>query len=97
MKYTHRELHEAVRALEKSYQDTLELTPADTVAHFLKAVGEDLGKTTVAILIKRNAWDGRISRRSAAWAESFTSEDSEIITTIHKAHLEQIAQAISRQ
>lgn len=96
MSYTHRELHEAVRALEKSYRDTLELTPADTVAHFFKAVGEDLGKTTVAILIKRNAWDGRISRQSAAWAETITAEDSEIITTIHKAHLEQIAQEMRK-
>lgn len=96
MSYTHRELHEAVRALEKSYRDTLELTPADTVAHFFKAVGEDLGKTTVAILIKRNAWDGRISRRSAAWAETVTTEDSEIVTTIHKAHLEQIAQEMRK-
>lgn len=96
MSYTKRELLGAVRALEDSYNATRELTPADTVKHFTDSVGEELAKTTVAILIKRDAWDGRISQRSVAWAEGYTTETADIYTTIHKAHLEQIAQEMRK-
>lgn len=96
MSYTKRELLGAVRALEDSYNATRELTPAETVKHFTEAVGEELAKTTVAILVKRDAWDGRISPWSVAWAEGYTTEDADIYTTIHKAHLEQIAQEMRK-
>ena len=90
MGYTRRELQESVRALEETYKATRELTPAETVRQYRETVGEELANTTVAILIKRSSWDGRISRRAKAWAAQ-TAEDADIYTTIHMAHLDQIA------
>lgn len=90
MNYTNRELQESVKILEAIYNDTRELTPIDTVNQYCKAVGDDLAHTTVAMLIKQNSWDGRISPEAKAWSDRI-SEDADIYTSIHKAHLDQIA------
>ena len=97
-------LLETVSTLEAIYSDTRELTPAETVARFKETVGAELAQIAVATLINRSAWDGRISRRSAAWAESITGAWDEeaaqrmgIYTNkIHMAHLEQIAQEMRK-
>lgn len=93
---TKRELREAVTALEAAYSETRELTPADTVNRFKEAVGEELAKATVATLIKRSSWDGRISRASKEWADTIPTTDADVYTTIHMAHLDQIAREMKK-
>lgn len=49
-------------------------TPAQTVAAFVESVGYEAAVEIVASLVNRSAWDGRISRRCAEWAN--TQENS---------------------
>ena len=97
-------LLETVSTLEAIYADTIELTPADTVARFKEAVGEELARATVATLINRSAWDGRISQRSKTWAEGVTEAWDEqaavrmgvYTNRVHMAHLDQIAREMTK-
>lgn len=77
-------------------------TPAQTVAAFVKSVGYEAAVEVVASLVNRSAWDGRISRRCAEWAnaqenswdEEACSRLSIYTNRIHTAHLDQIAAAM---
>lgn len=74
-------------------------TPADTVAEFVDSVGYDAAVATIATLVNRSAWDGRISQKNAEWAMTVsnaldrqTAVDCYIhAKNIHMAHLDQIA------
>lgn len=93
---------QAVRDLETVYRETIEGTPAETIAAYVEHVGYDTAVSTIATLVNRSASDGRISRRCAEWAaaqeEAFDAEAAERLwlysDRIHKAHLEQLAAAM---
>lgn len=79
-------------------------TPEQTVTAFVDSVGYEAAVEIVASLVNLSAWDGRISHRCAEWAnaqENSWDEDScirlQIYTDrIHKAHLDQIAEAMMK-
>lgn len=79
-------------------------TPAQTVAAFVESVGYEAAVEIVASLVNRSAWDGRISRRCAEWAntqenswdEEACSRLSIYTNRIHTAHLDQIAAAMMK-
>ena len=85
------------RIQSKDYADRK--TPDDTVAAFVKAVGYENAAATIATLINRSAWDGRISWRNAEWAKTIGNAldekaalDCDIYADgIHMTHLDQIA------
>ena len=93
---------QAVADLEAVYRDTIEKTPAETVAAYVERVGYDVAVSTIATLVNRSASDGRISRRCAEWAATregaFDAEAAERLwiysDRIHKAHLDQLATAM---
>ena len=74
-------------------------SPDDTVAAFVKAVGYENAATTIATLINRSSWDGRISGKNTDWAKTIDNAldqeaavDLGIYTNaIHMTHLDQIA------
>lgn len=79
-------------------------TPEQTIAAYVEAVGYEAAVEIIASLVNRNAWDGRISRRSAEWAnaqenswdEEACSSLSLYTNRIHMAHLDQIANAMMK-
>lgn len=75
-------------------------TPIETISAFVSAVGYDAAVATVATLINRCAWDDRISINNKKWAATIDEAMNEdaaaeclIYTTMHMAHLDQIASA----
>lgn len=73
------------------------------VKTFVTKVGEYAAKVTVASLINRSAWDGRISTANANWAKSVEDAwDEESMTRMyayaemHMAHLDQTADYVRR-
>lgn len=75
----------------------------DAVKLFVSKVGEYAAKVTVASLINRSAWDGRISTANANWAKSVEDAwDEESMTRMyayaemHMAHLDQTADYVRR-
>lgn len=100
-KETRKALYNAVQVLDGIYKDTIGGKPSETVAAFAGAVGLDMAETVIASLVNRSAWDGRISRNSALWAENVpeswdedASERIGMVSTIHATHLDQLAQAM---
>lgn len=94
-----------VDALKKVYRETREDGPAATVAAYIAAVGYNRAVAIVSTLVNRHAWDGRISRRAAAWAEEQPEAWDEqtsvdiglyIDDVIHLAHFDQIAREIMK-
>lgn len=78
-------------------------TPEETVAKFVEAVGYGLAQFVAASLVNGSAWDGRISSRSKAWAESVEDaldREATLAATfynhLHCAHLNQIAEAMAK-
>lgn len=77
-------------------------TPAQTVAAFVERIGYGEAAAIVATLVNGCAWDGRISRKNAVWAASIenalNSEAADFLRVysdrIHRAHLDQIADAM---
>lgn len=75
----------------------------DAVKLFVSKVGEYAAKVTVASLINRSAWDGRISTANANWAKSVEDAwDEESMARMyayakmHMAHLDQTADYVRR-
>ena len=73
------------------------------VKTFVTKVGAYAAKVTVASLINRSAWDGRISTANANWAKSIEDAwDEESMTRMyayakmHMAHLDQTADYVRR-
>lgn len=101
---------EALRALESAYRETIDGTPAETiksaVLRFSAARGiseKNAAPMVFAVLasvVSDCAWDGRISARSANWADGVpgcldgpTLSLFGIYTNIHRTHLDQLARA----
>ena len=75
----------------------------DAVKEFVKQVGSDAAVQTVASLVNRSAWDGRISTANANWAkavEDSWDEDAMVrmgaYCKMHMAHLDQTADYLRR-
>ena len=94
-----------VETLKNVYKETREEGPAATVAAFVAAVGYSRAVAAVGTVVNRHAWDGRISRAVAAWAEALPDtwdEDAArhfniyIDDIIHLAHFDQIAREIKK-
>ena len=91
----------AVDTLESIYGETIHATPAVTVKEYVSRVGYDMAVSVIATLVNRSAWDGRISRRAAQWAETISGAFDEKAAVevgiysnrIHCAHLDRIALA----
>lgn len=99
---TIKEFRSSIEALEAAHAETCDSSnnPHDTARRFIRAVGADTAAQCVAAMVRRLHWDGRISRQSRQWAEGVAlSEEWErriddAYTSIHAAHLSQIAEAI---
>lgn len=96
-------MREARDTLETLYRESVEGKPSDTIAAFVAAVGYDLAVVVVASLVNHSAWDGRIYPSVKAWAASVPDAYDEeaadrlsLHTSIHKAHLNQLGEAMSR-
>ena len=97
-------MRSAADTIDSIYTATRDSDPAETVDRFVRAVGEDRAMATIASLVNRSAWDGRISSRNASWARGVTGAYNEdeanragISTRMHLAHLDQIADAMRRR
>ena len=99
------EITYSIRTLKAVYRGTIEHRPADTVAAFISEVGYQAASSTLATLINRHGWDGRISRRAKAWAAGISPAFDEEAAmqlgmyaddVIHLCHLDQIAVAMAK-
>lgn len=75
----------------------------DAVKEFVKQVGSDAAVQTVASLVNRSAWDGRISTANANWAKAVEdSWDEEAMVRMgayckmHMTHLDQTSDYLRR-
>ena len=92
-------LKEDIRVLEELKSKYLEHArgPELTYFEFENEVGRERAQKTIATLINRHGWDGRISDKNKKWAETVDalSEkeciEKRIYTNMHLAHLNQIA------
>lgn len=93
-------LLENVKTLKTVYSETREGRPADTVAAYIAAVGYEAAAETIATLVIRHGWDGRIRQRVKEWAAgipgAFDEEAAQhfgayIDDVVHLAHFDQIA------
>ena len=79
-------------------------SPGDTVASFVEAVGYEKAAATIATLINRSSWDGRISGKNTDWAKTIDNALDEKAAVdcdlyadgIHMTHLDQIADKVRR-
>ena len=94
-----------VRMLESIYADTLGGgKPSDVIGAFVDSVGLQEAVETIATLVNRHSWDGRISRWVKSWAENLpnawdeeSAEKMHIGTDrIHMVHLNQLAEEIMK-
>lgn len=94
-----------VRMLESIYADTLGGgKPSDVIGTFVDSVGLQEAVETVATLVNRHSWDGRISHWVKSWAENQPNAWDEesakkmyICTDrIHMVHLNQLAEEIMK-
>ena len=81
------------------------ISPETTVAAFLEKVGQLRAEVVIASLVNNCSWDGRISKANVTWAaEQDEAFDESAMNTmsiysdkIHRAHLDQIADAMRRK
>ena len=99
------EWRDAVQALtnQQTVDNLDNETPAHTVAEFVARVGEEMARFVIASLVNQCAWDGRIDSEVKEWAQSVdgslseeAANDARIYTTMHKAHLNQVAEAMAK-
>lgn len=94
----------SISALATAYTQTRDGSPDQTIERYVGMVGEDIARQTIATLVNRNDWDGRISNANKDWASHTPGAlsrrvalDKGISTVIHTAHLDQIASAMRRR
>ena len=93
--------------LESIYMQHMMLdhTPAQTVEAYIADVGKEKAEALIATLINHAAWDGRISKAAAQWAQTVESSWDEeaamklglYTDKIHKAHLNQLAEEMMKR
>ena len=93
-----------LRDLEQIYRDALGTSALFCVLKAADELGAERTKILLASLTNYSAWDGRISRANAQWAqaipeswdESACQRMSVYTNVIHKAHLDQMVTAMRR-
>lgn len=109
---TNREAFFAHRRALTAARDTLEAlyrernednTPAQTIAAYVAAVGYPVALEVIGSMVNRSAWDGRIYPAVKEWAQNLpeawdeeAAQRLELYTSIHMAHLNQLAQALMK-
>lgn len=100
-----KQIKAAVRYIEAAYSERRAESPSETVTECAAHIGKHLFTAALATLVNRYAWDGRIDRRVAQWAENVSGalDEQEAVRRgiysgkIHIAHLNQIARAAMQQ
>nr|DAK83855.1 MAG TPA: Protein of unknown function (DUF3849) [Caudoviricetes sp.] len=95
-----------IKTVVNIYRETIEQTPAETVAAIVERLGYDTAREAIAEIVNTvGEWDGRVSRSAREWAANVetaaTPEDLEAKSIyqpseIHPAHIDQLAQAMSK-
>lgn len=93
-----------LRDLEQIYRDALGTSALFCVLKAADELGAERTKILLASLTNYSAWDGRISRANAKWAESVPESwdgsacqrMSVYTNVIHKTHLDQMVTAMRR-
>ena len=90
-----------IRALEEIYRRP-GATPDNTIEQFTREAGDITASQTVAAIIKAHPRDGRISSANKEWAtavmEDYPTHTPDVISTsIHMAHIDQLASAIRKR
>lgn len=91
----------AILEYVKSHGDN---RPDTTVKDYIKLVGCKPAMIVVASMVNLNAWDGRIGRANAKWAESIDEAldrdaclECHLYTSMHMTHLDQIATVFRKE
>ena len=100
------EISSDVSALETIYGESVSAgePPRETVRKLIEKIGYPRAAAAVGTLVNHSAWDGRISRKNAAWAagleNSWDEEAAQYMriytNRIHMAHLSQLADAMQK-
>ena len=95
-----------IKTVVDVYRETIEQTPAETVAAIVERLGYDTAREVIAEIVNTvGEWDGRISPSSREWAATIDNaatrdelEEKRIYqpAEIHPAHINQLAQAMSK-
>ena len=92
----------ALSALETAYRETVDGTPKQTIKRAAEIAPAEMVFAVLASLVYSCSWDGRISARSAKWAANVPGCCDEqtagifgLYSNIHRAHLNQLAEAAS--
>ena len=95
-----------IKTVVAVYRETIEQTPAETVAAIVERLGYDTAREAIAEIVNTvGEWDGRIWPSSREWAATIetaaTREELEAKriyqpAEIHPAHINQLAQAMSK-
>ena len=103
---TIKEMRSTIDALAAAYQDTRDNggNPDTAARGFIQAVGAEEAAQCMAAMIRRAAWDGRISREAKAWAQGVKLScewerhiEDTYCDAIHPAHLSQIAETMPKE
>ena len=90
--------------IEKTFNETRDLGPKQTVKTLIDRIGYDRAQAVVATMINTiGKWDGRIDDRNRAWAETIdeafdkeAATDASIYCSLHSCHADQIAAEMRR-
>lgn len=95
-----------IKTVVNIYCETIEQTPAETVAAIVERLGYDTAREAIAEIVNSvGEWDGRIYPSSREWAATIetaaTRDELEAKSIyqpaeIHPAHINQLAQAMSK-
>lgn len=95
-----------IKTVVSIYCETIEQTPAETVAAIVERLGYDTAREAIAEIVNSvGEWDGRIYPSSREWAATVetaaTRDELEAKSIyqpaeIHPAHINQLAQAMSK-
>lgn len=95
-----------IKTVVSIYRETIEQTPAETVAAIVERLGYDTAREAIAEIVNSvGEWDGRIYPSSREWAATIetaaTRDELEAKSIyqpaeIHPAHINQLAQAMSK-
>ena len=95
-----------IKTVVSIYRETIEQTPAETVAAIVERLGYDTAREAIAEIVNTvGEWDGRIWPSSREWAATIetaaTRDELEAKSIyqpaeIHPAHINQLAQAMSK-
>lgn len=99
-----KETQTAIRDIIRIYEQTRDTTPQNTAKNIIDELGTAKAREAMAVLIKNCSYDGRISPQSKDYwtaVPSWEKAENEWlgvseVDKIHRAHLNQIAEAMSK-